>query len=110
MAENKYSLYSQRSATEQYVNWGKVASDITKGIVTVDADRRARKQAIDTSTSEALAKLSEVADVNNGTASALLIRGSNQSKENLMIQTVKKRFNNTSRLSIVFESTKNRLC
>ena len=87
MAENKYSLYSQRSATEQYVNWGKVASDITKGIVTVDADRRARKQAIDTSTSEALSKLSEVADVNNGTASALLIRGSNQSKENLMIQT-----------------------
>ncbi len=87
MAENKYSLYSQRSATEQYVNWGKVASDITKGIVTVDGQRRAKKQAIDDATSEALAKLSEVADVNNGTASALLIRGSNQSKENLMIQT-----------------------
>ena len=87
MAENKYSLYSQRSANEQYVNWGQVASDITKGIVTVDSERRARKKAIDDSTTEALEKLSEVADVNNGTASALLIRGSNQSKENLMIQT-----------------------
>jgi hypothetical protein len=87
MAENKYSLYSQRSANEQYVNWGKVASDITKGIITVDGERRARKAAIEKQTNETIEKLSEVADVNNGTASALLIRGSNQSKENLMIQT-----------------------
>ena len=83
----KYSLYSQRSAEEQYVNWGQVASDVTKGIVTIAAERQGRRDAIDKQTTEAIEKLSEVADVNNGSARALLITGSNMSKENLMIQT-----------------------
>ena len=83
----KYSLYSQRSAEEQYVNWGQVASDVTKGIVTIAAERQGRRDAIDKQTTEAIEKLSEVADVSNGSARALLITGSNMSKENLMIQT-----------------------
>ena len=54
MAENKYSLYSQRSANEQYGNWGKVVTDMSKGIITVDGERRASKAAIEEKTNETI--------------------------------------------------------
>ena len=36
----KYSIYAQRSAEKEYVDWGKVARDVTTGITTIAAERQ----------------------------------------------------------------------
>ena len=48
----KYSLYAQRDLEKQYVNWGKVAQDITTGITTIAGERQARKDELDKLTNE----------------------------------------------------------
>ena len=83
----KYSIYAQRSAEKEYVDWGKVARDVTTGITTIAAERQLRKDALDTLTTKAMENLSQTPDVNNQAASSLIITASDMSKQNLMIQT-----------------------
>jgi hypothetical protein len=82
----KYSLYAQRSAEEQYVNWGKVASDVTKGIYTIGAERQRRKDELDNLTQQSVENLSKIPDVTNRDANGLIIEASDMSKKNLQIQ------------------------
>ena len=81
----KYSLYAQRSAEEQYVNWGKVASDVTKGIYTIGAERQRRKDELDNLTQQSVENLSKIPDVTNRDANGLIIEASDMSKKNLQI-------------------------
>ena len=82
----KYSIYAQRNLEKEYVDWGKVAQDVTKGITTIAADRAARKAALDEETQKAMENLSAVPDVQNQDAGALIINASDMSKKNLQIQ------------------------
>jgi len=84
---NKYSIYATRDAEKSNLNWGKVASDVSTTLSVIQADRQARKDKLDEATNTAIEHLSQVSDVKNSTASALLINGSDMSKKNLMIQT-----------------------
>ena len=84
---NKYSIYATRDAEKSNLNWGKVASDVSTTLSVIQADRQARKDKLDEATNTAIEHLSQVLDVKNSTASALLINGSDMSKKNLMIQT-----------------------
>ena len=84
---SKYSIYSQRSAEKEYVDWGKVAKDVTLGITTIAAERQKEKDALDTLTTEAINNLSQTPDVNSQSASSLIISASDMSKKNLEIQT-----------------------
>lgn len=83
---NKYSIYAQRNLEKEYVDWGKVAKDVTTGIVTIASERAARKAAIDEETQKAMENLSAVPDVQNQDAGALIINASDMSKKNLQIQ------------------------
>ena len=83
---NKYSLYTQRDAEKQYVDWGKVAQDVTKGITTIAAERTARKAELDKLTNEAIENLSQVPDVESQDAGTMIINASDMSKKNLQIQ------------------------
>jgi hypothetical protein len=82
----KYSIYAQKNLEKEYVDWGKVAQDVTKGITTIAAERAARKAAIDEETQKAMENLSAVPDVQNQDAGALIINASDMSKKNLQIQ------------------------
>ena len=82
----KYSLYAQRDLEKQYVNWGQVAKDVTAGITTIAGERKARKDALDNLTNEAMENLSAVPDVQSQNAGALIINASDMSKKNLQIQ------------------------
>ena len=83
----KYSLYAQRDLEKQYVNWGKVAQDITTGITTIAGERQARKDELDKLTNEALENLSAVPDVESQDAGTMIINASDMSKKNLQIQS-----------------------
>ena len=82
----KYSTYVQRDLDKQYVNWGQVAQDVTKGIVTVASDRQARRDELDRLTNETIESLSAVPDVANQDAGGLIVNASDMSKKNLQIQ------------------------
>tara|TARA_R100000742_G_C4279532_1_gene104356 strand:- start:5930 stop:7828 length:1899 start_codon:yes stop_codon:yes gene_type:complete len=82
----KYSIYAQKNLEKEYVDWGKVAQDVTKGITTIAADRAARKAALDEETQKAMENLSAVPDVQNQDAGGLIINASDMSKKNLQIQ------------------------
>lgn len=83
----KYSIYSQRSADKQYVNWGKVATDVSTGLQLIASERQAKRDALDKLTTEAINNLSQVPDVNSAPAGSLIIGASDMSKKNLMIQS-----------------------
>ena len=83
----KYSLYAQRDLEKQYVNWGKVAQDITTGITTIAGERQARKDELDKLTNEAIENLSAVPDVESQDAGTMIINASDMSKKNLQIQS-----------------------
>jgi len=83
---NKYSIYARQDAEKNYVDWGKIAQDVTKGIITIDQQRRKRKWEFEQMTNKALESLSEVPDVQNQNAGALIINASDMSKKNLQLQ------------------------
>jgi len=82
----KYSTYVQRDLDKQYVNWGQVAQDVTKGIITVASDRQKRRDELDRLTNETIENLSAVPDVVNQDAGGLIVNASDMSKKNLQIQ------------------------
>ena len=82
----KYSTYVQRDLDKQYVNWGQVAQDVTKGIITVASDRQKRRDELDKLTNETIENLSAVPDVVNQDAGGLIVNASDMSKKNLQIQ------------------------
>lgn len=84
---NKYSIYAARDAQRSNVDWGKIAGDLTTTLSDIAISRKARKAAIEEQTRQDVEKLSEVQDIGNQDAQSLLIRGSNMSKENLLIQS-----------------------
>ena len=59
-ASNKYSLYAGR---EEAVNWGKVASNLTKGLEAIQSQREAAKQKILDDTNAAMNELHEIVDL-----------------------------------------------
>lgn len=77
---NKYSLYAGR---EEAVNWGQVATDLTKKLELVRDQREAAKQKIIDDTNTALNELSEIAEVQSGDMNGLIIDGSDFSKNTL---------------------------
>ena len=83
---NKYSIYARQDADKKYVDWGKIAQDVTKGITTIAQQRKKRKWEFEQMTNKALESLSEVPDVQNQNAGALIINASDMSKHNLQLQ------------------------
>ena len=79
-ASNKYSLYAGR---EEAVNWGKVASNLTKGLETIQSQREAAKQKILDDTNTAMNELSEIVDLQSGDMNRFVLDGSDFSKNTL---------------------------
>jgi len=80
---SKYQIYAEKDLNRAQIDWGTVGKTLSDGLISIAKEREARKQQIADDTVDAMNKLSEVPDVNNQTLSALIINGSEQSKQEL---------------------------
>jgi hypothetical protein len=73
---NKYSIYAQRSVDSTQMDWNKVSDDLVTGLNVIQADRTARKAAIEKSTQDAIEQLSKVPETGSQDAASILINAS----------------------------------
>jgi hypothetical protein len=83
---NKYSIYAQRSVDSTQMDWNKVSDDLVTGLNVIQADRTARKAAIEKSTQDAIEQLSKVPETGTQDAASLLINASAMSIKEIQTQ------------------------
>ncbi len=83
---NKYSIYAQRSVDSTQVDYNKVQKDLVDGLNLIQADRAARKAAIEKSTQDAIEQLSKVPETGTQDAASLLINASAMSIKEIQTQ------------------------
>jgi len=81
---NQYSVYAQRDTESTQVDWSNIAKSLTDELQKVAADRETKKAEIEKGTADALAKLSEIEDINDNTLTQVIIDGSDNSKQTLV--------------------------
>ena len=83
---NKYSIYAQRSVDSTQMDWNAASKELVTGLQTIQADRAARKAAIEESTQNAIEQLSKVPETGTQDAASLLINGSSMSVKGIQEQ------------------------
>jgi hypothetical protein len=83
---NKYSIYAQRSVDSTQMDWNAASKELVTGLQTIQADRNARKAAIEQSTQNAIEQLSKVPETGTQDAASLLINGSSMSVKGIQEQ------------------------
>jgi hypothetical protein len=81
---NQYSVYAQRDTESTQVDWSNIAKSLTDDLQKVAAEREKKKAEIEQGTADALAKLSEIEDINDNTLTQVIIDGSDNSKQTLV--------------------------
>ncbi len=79
---NRFRTYAGLDTSpESNMNWGDIATEVSKGIGLIKKDREDRKAAIDQAQVDQLKALSEVPDLNNRSLNGIIIDGSDSSKQ-----------------------------
>jgi hypothetical protein len=79
---NRFRTYAGLDTSpESNMNWGDIATEVSKGIGLIKKDRENRKAAIDQAQVDQLKALSEVPDLNNRSLNGIIIDGSDSSKQ-----------------------------
>lgn len=79
---NRFRTYAGLDTSpESNMNWGDIATEVSKGIGLIKKDRETRKAAIDQAQVDQLKALSEVPDLNNRSLNGIIIDGSDSSKQ-----------------------------
>ena len=83
---NKYSVYAQRSVDSTQMDWNAASKELVTGLNIIQADRIARKAAIEKSTQDAIEQLSKVPETGTQDAASLLINASAMSVKEIQEQ------------------------
>ena len=83
---NKYSVYAQRSVDSTQMDWNAASKELVTGLNIIQADRVARKAAIEKSTQDAIEQLSKVPETGTQDAASLLINASAMSVKEIQEQ------------------------
>jgi len=83
---NKYSVYAQRSVDSTQMDWNAASKELVTGLNIIQADRVARKAAIEKSTQDAIEQLSKVPETGTQDAASLLINASAMSVKEIQTQ------------------------
>jgi hypothetical protein len=79
---NRFRTYAGLDTSpESNMNWGDIATEVSKGIGLIKKDRETRKAAIDQAQVDQLKALSEVPDLNNRSLNGIIIDGSDSTKQ-----------------------------
>jgi hypothetical protein len=81
---NQYSVYSQRDTESTQVDWSNIAKSLTDDLQKVADEREKKKAEIEQGTADALAKLSEIEDINDNDLTQVIIDGSDNGKQTLI--------------------------
>ena len=84
-SKNKYRVYAGMDDSPP-INWGTIANTISGQLQTIKKERQDARDAIDKATSDQMAELNKLPDVNNRSLSRILIEGSDRSKKELQMR------------------------